>query len=368
MQKHLTDAFGFADERTKLLQEWLKLAKEEFTVFIGASLSPPMAKMIAFTEELLVEIAICRDKIFKELFGAEQMAGSDEVKTTRLIDRIETEMQVNRVLMHVGRRLSELIYLIRKAHILVTGKLLPKLFGKRNPFEKHQKNQPFSFIEPYELRSSQTGLSQQESSLRPQLSKAGTKDSFALASKPSMGRDAGGHLSVDQQPKHANSNKNEDEQLTGPSTRLKDSYLEIADFEAQLKANREIKLLVAELALDCGYDENKVSVNNQDIGSIIAYALNSNLYVSGLAKVEYMQIQENIKVFRDRPSDLQKTSTEFAVKQFTNNQAGNGVVLAPDHLNDKITMSMAENELLRENNMFVFVISGSTSMPAEIQV
>ena len=39
--------------------------------------------------------------------------------------------------MHVGRRISELLFLIRKIHTLVISKFLPKLFGKRSPFVIH---------------------------------------------------------------------------------------------------------------------------------------------------------------------------------------------------------------------------------------
>lgn len=44
------------------------------------------------------------------------------------------------------------------------------------------------------------------------------------------------------------------------------------------------------------------------------------------------------------------------------------MTLDPDPLNGPITMSIAESELLRENNQFGFVISGSTSMASELQV
>jgi len=41
-------------------------------------------------------------------------------------------------------------------------------------------------------------------------------------------------------------------------------------------------------------------------------------------------------------------------------------MLKPDVLNDQITMALVESELIRENTGYVFVISGSTSMPAEL--
>ena len=101
--------------------------------------------MVAFSEELLLEITRRRDSIMKEVFGVEQQATIIEEDAqpikSRLIDRLNTEMQVNCILSHVGKRLSELIFLLRKIHSLVISKFLPKVFGvKRSPFVIHQEN------------------------------------------------------------------------------------------------------------------------------------------------------------------------------------------------------------------------------------
>lgn len=119
--------------------------------------------------------------------------------------------------------------------------------------------------------------------------------------------------------------------------------------------------------LSCGFDQNRISVNPMDIGSLIGYALNSNLYIRGLSKIEYMQIQQNIKVFRERDSDINANSTDFTLKHF-GSKDNNKLMVEPDVLNDQISMSIAESELLRENNCYSFVISGSTSIPSEMQV
>lgn len=75
----------------------------------------------------------------------------------------------------------------------------------------------------------------------------------------------------------------------GPSKRLKDGYLELLEFEGQLQKLQSISNLVSESSLlACGFDQNRVSVNPNDIGSLIGYALNSNLYIQGLSKIEYM--------------------------------------------------------------------------------
>jgi hypothetical protein len=151
----------------------------------------------------------------------------------------------------------------------------------------------------------------------------------------------------------------------GPSKLLKDGYLVLSDFETSMLRNHAIASLVAECTLDCGFDEGKVTVDGQDICSIIAYALNSNMYLECMTKVEYLQMHQNLKPVRERMSDLGKDATEFAIKQFGMNEVEDKLMLSPDIFNDKITLNMAENELQRENNHFNFIISGSTTLAAE---
>ena len=40
-----------------------------------------------------------------------------------------------------------------------------------------------------------------------------------------------------------------------------------------------------------GVDNIYVNVNPQDIGSVIAFALTSNIYLEGLAKLDYMDFK-----------------------------------------------------------------------------
>ena len=47
---------------------------------------------------------------------------------------------------------------------------------------------------------------------------------------------------------------------------------------------------------------------------------------------------------------------------------GEKFMLVPDILNDNIRMNMVENELLRQNNDFSFVLSASTSNNSEMQI
>lgn len=140
MQKDLQAAFYFAEEKTKYLQEWLKLCQEEFSVFVGPAIGTSISRFMQFAEELLAEIAGRRDSIMKEVFGIDQRVEiiDEDAKPSRLIERLNSEMQVNRILTLVGRRFSELVFLLRKIHALVVNKFLPKVFGgKRSPFVIH---------------------------------------------------------------------------------------------------------------------------------------------------------------------------------------------------------------------------------------
>jgi hypothetical protein len=100
-----------------------------------------MTRMTNFVEDLLLEIREKRNMIFKECFaidlGVANMIQEEDFTRTKLVDRVETELQANRLALHLGRRLSELLYLLRKIHAVLIVKLIPKLFGKRSCFERH---------------------------------------------------------------------------------------------------------------------------------------------------------------------------------------------------------------------------------------
>ena len=44
--------------------------------------------------------------------------------------------------------------------------------------------------------------------------------------------------------------------------------------------------------LPFGYDNTNICVNREDPGSIIAFALTSNIYLEGLAKLDYMELDQ----------------------------------------------------------------------------
>lgn len=69
MQMDIAAVFYFLEEKALILQDWLKAALEEFTVFIGSAISPSLTKMVTFIEDLLSELAQLRDQLMKELFG-----------------------------------------------------------------------------------------------------------------------------------------------------------------------------------------------------------------------------------------------------------------------------------------------------------
>lgn len=91
------------------------------------------------------------------------------------------------------------------------------------------------------------------------------------------------------------------------------------------------------------------------------------MYISGLSKIKYMDIQQNIKPYRGQ-NDLNSSKTNFTLKQLSMNDKGNKFMLVPDILNENITMNMVELELLRQNNDFSFVLSASTSNNSEMQI
>ena len=52
--------------------------------------------------------------------------------------------------------------------------------------------------------------------------------------------------------------------------------------------------------------KDKDSLPNYDLGAIIACAMSSNMYLSGLAEVEYLNLAQNLKPFNDwfKKSDI----------------------------------------------------------------
>ena len=56
-----------------------------------------------------------------------------------------------------------------------------------------------------------------------------------------------------------------------------------------------------------GVDNVYVNVNPQDIGSVIAFALTSNIYLEGLAKLDYMDFKQIL-------SKQQKNNTTYNVE------------------------------------------------------
>jgi len=234
MQKDFTSAFYFAEEKTKILQDWLKTCLDEFSVFIGPAISPSIVRMISFTDELLLEITTRRDSILKEVFGVERQASmiiEEEVlpERGRFLDRVHTEMQANRIHALIGKRVSELIFLLRKIHVLVIHKFLPKVYGnKRSPFVIHQENTQRIIHD----KTNHLSLDESQTRYNTGIDKANhmsmalraneTKQSFHTKQDPLLATTS--KVNLDE--------KTEQEGLLGPSKRLKDNYLEIAEFES----------------------------------------------------------------------------------------------------------------------------------------
>lgn len=80
--------------------------------------------------------------MLEELFGIEKYRNSiiieEETHSLKGVGhKINSEMQANRIQMLLGKRISELLFLLRKGYALIINKFLPKVFGKRSPFVIH---------------------------------------------------------------------------------------------------------------------------------------------------------------------------------------------------------------------------------------
>lgn len=105
--------------------DWLRVAAEEFQVFIGSAILPYMTNMTTYLEDLIKEIQNRKDQLNKELFYCDQennpimIDESNFANKSRYQDQILSEMQTNRILMQVGKRFSELLYGLRRLHVIV---------------------------------------------------------------------------------------------------------------------------------------------------------------------------------------------------------------------------------------------------------
>ena len=47
-QQSVFESFYFIEEKTRMLEEWLNIAAEEFPIFLGSAISPTINKMKSF--------------------------------------------------------------------------------------------------------------------------------------------------------------------------------------------------------------------------------------------------------------------------------------------------------------------------------
>ena len=131
--------FNWIEDRAEKLKEWLAGAIEEFPILFGPVITPSLTKMMAFFDKLIEEIKHRKDAIHEEVFGIDRhsnlMIIEEETITTKGVGhKIVSEMQANRIHMLLGKRVCELLFLLRKSHHMLINKFLPKIFGKRSPF------------------------------------------------------------------------------------------------------------------------------------------------------------------------------------------------------------------------------------------
>lgn len=92
--------------------------------------------------------------------------------------------------------------------------------------------------------------------------------------------------------------------------------------------------------LPLGMDQGGIAVAPFDFGAMIATALNSNMYLSLLQKLNYMDLQ------------MVENSGDFAISSQIAAPRSDKLVLPKrsDVLNHKVSFKMCENEMLRETD------------------
>ena len=119
------------------------------------------------------------------------------------------------------------------------------------------------------------------------------------------------------------------------------------DFENSLLANEAIKQLTQHSALlPLGYNNSGVRVKPYDFTSLIAMTLGSNLYLNGLAKLDYMQMKEKLVTFTN--ASEQQTNASRREDQITiDQQDQKNVTFSPGQnvLDEHVPFSLAEAEL-----------------------
>lgn len=101
--------------------------------------------------------------------------------------------------------------------------------------------------------------------------------------------------------------------------------------------------------LPLGSDNGLVEVNPEDNGSIIAYALNSNLYKEALIKNNYLDFQSRAKQLIQQQNDLKKAPNPTAGHQSAGQRTQRQVmslVHKDDIFNYEFAPQFIETELL----------------------
>jgi hypothetical protein len=147
---------------------------------------------------------------------------------------------------------------------------------------------------------------------------------------------------------------------------LKENFkTHILDYETSLKANRDIEFLTSICApLPSGYANTftKTSPRTMDLTSLLAMTLNSNLYLTGLHKFDYMEMAEKI----EKPENQQLLrSEENPLSQSRSAQQHSGTYFFKKDknvLNQHIPFALAQQELKKPTNdqgMFLYFSSFS---------
>ena len=99
-----------------------------------------------------------------------------------------------------------------------------------------------------------------------------------------------------------------------------------------------------------------------DFASLIASALNSNLYLNGLSNLEYLNLNNSIKsyngIFSTNRESMDANEIILAAKEYDQNNSSK-VQISPDVMNHEVPIEAIEQEMLSDTTSS-FKISYST--------
>ena len=103
-------------------------------------------------------------------------------------------------------------------------------------------------------------------------------------------------------------------------------------------------------SLPYGFNKNSIQVNPDDYSSVIAYALCSNLYIEGLMKINYMDLNNRVSTYTISTNDDKITNMQDTDYVISKNEKLR-LTEKNDVLNNTTSNHDIENELLNTENV-----------------